>query len=81
MIQEGGNSCLLTVFLKMGTALEIKWEGWMMSGMINEEGKILNLHNQDFIHNGKKLIALFGYFNLEVICVALSTWVSCTINL
>jgi hypothetical protein len=61
---------------KDGHRFGLKWEGWVMYGMINEEGKILNLHDQEFIHNGKKLInplnspVQFGYFSLEVMCVA-----------
>jgi hypothetical protein len=34
----------------------VPWEGWLMSAGLDNEGRIHGLHDQDFIHNGKKLI-------------------------
>ena len=41
---------------KQGLRYEIPWEGWSMSCQWLGENKIQGLHDQDFIHNGKKLI-------------------------
>jgi hypothetical protein len=34
----------------------VPWEGWLMCAGLDNEGRIYGLHDQDFIHNGKKLI-------------------------
>ena len=41
---------------KVGLRYEIPWEGWALSCEWLGENKISGLHDQDFIHNGKKLI-------------------------
>ena len=41
---------------KVGLRYEIPWEGWSLSCEWLGENKIKGLHNQDFIHNSKKLI-------------------------
>jgi hypothetical protein len=41
---------------KVGFRYEIPWEGWSLSCEWLGENKIKGLHDQDFIHNGKKLI-------------------------
>lgn len=38
-----------------GECFEIKWPGWKFSGQKTCD-KVLGLHYQDFVHNGKKLI-------------------------
>ena len=43
---------------KVGLRYEIPWEGWSLSCEWLEENKVRGLHDQDFIHNGKKLINL-----------------------
>jgi hypothetical protein len=34
----------------------ISWPGWIMSGTVITSGQVQGLHDQDFIHNRKKLI-------------------------
>lgn len=34
----------------------IPWVGWKLSVLLNADGESMGLHDQDFIHNGKKLI-------------------------
>jgi len=34
----------------------IAWEGWSFSTPVSSDGDPTGLHDQDFIHNGKKLI-------------------------
>ena len=40
----------------VGIRLHLGWEGWMFSASLDEHGNATGLHNQDYIHNGKKLI-------------------------
>jgi hypothetical protein len=37
-------------------AFEIKWLGWLMFAGLNEAQDAWGFHDQDYIHNGKKLI-------------------------
>jgi hypothetical protein len=39
-----------------GQRYGISWPGWVMSGTVIANGQVQGLHDQDFIHNGKKLI-------------------------
>jgi hypothetical protein len=39
-----------------GNRLDIGWEGWMISASLDENGDAKGLHDQDYLHNGKKLI-------------------------
>jgi hypothetical protein len=39
-----------------GQRYGISWPGWIMSGTVIASGQVQGLHDQDFIHNGKKLI-------------------------
>lgn len=39
-----------------GNRLDIGWEGWMFSASLDENGNAKGLHDQDYLHNGKKLI-------------------------
>ena len=32
------------------------WEGWVYSSAVNANGEVIGLHDQDYIHNGKKLL-------------------------
>ena len=41
---------------KAGFRYEIPWEGWSLSCEWLGENRVRGLHDQDFIHNGKKLI-------------------------
>lgn len=34
--------------------LKIAWEGWLFSTSLNAKGNAFGLHDQYFIHNGKK---------------------------
>jgi len=36
--------------------LTVDWEGWVFTSAINEGGEATGLHDQDYIHNGKKLL-------------------------
>ena len=38
-----------------GNRLSVGWEGWFLTASLNAEGNAFGLHNQDYIHNGKKL--------------------------
>ena len=39
-----------------GNRLSVGWEGWFLTASLNAEGDAFGLHDQDYIHNGKKLI-------------------------
>lgn len=39
-----------------GSRGSINWEGWLLTTSVDTEGKWSGLHDQDWIHNGKKLI-------------------------
>jgi len=39
-----------------GTRLRVEWDGWLLTASLNEHGDASGLHDQDWIHNGKKLI-------------------------
>ena len=39
-----------------GPRLTIQWEGWLFSTALNFRGEATGLHDQDYIHNGKKLL-------------------------
>jgi hypothetical protein len=39
-----------------GTRLKLDWEGWLFSAGVDNNGDAFGLHDQDYIHNGKKLI-------------------------
>ena len=41
-----------------GTRLQVEWPGWFFSASLDAAGDAKGLHDQDFIHNGKKLINL-----------------------
>jgi hypothetical protein len=41
---------------KDGARYAIPWEGWMLSASVTENGMVVGMHDQDYIHNGKKLI-------------------------
>ena len=36
--------------------LIVDWEGWIFTSVVNADGKATSLHDQDYIHNGKKLL-------------------------
>ena len=36
--------------------LQVEWPGWIFSATVDSLGNATGLHDQDFIHNGKKLI-------------------------
>ena len=38
------------------TRYEVPWEGWLLSTELLGENNVIGLHDQDLIHNGKKLI-------------------------
>lgn len=40
----------------VGSQLKIDWEGWILSASLDSMGNALGLHDQDYIHNRKKLI-------------------------
>lgn len=40
----------------VGRRLTVDWEGWIFSSAVNAEGEAIGLHDQDYIHNGKKLL-------------------------
>jgi hypothetical protein len=42
----------------VGDRFSINWAGWVMSAAFGSSGHINSLHDQDYIHNGKKLINL-----------------------
>ena len=39
-----------------GTCLGVGWDGWMFTATIEDHSYATGLHDQDYIHNGKKLI-------------------------
>ena len=39
-----------------GSRFKLDWEGWLLSGSLQESGEVQGLHDQDWIHNGKKLV-------------------------
>jgi len=39
-----------------GPRLRVGWEGWVFSSLLNANGEATGLHDQDYIHNGKKLL-------------------------
>ena len=41
-----------------GQRFRIPWDGWLLSAGVDADGGIYGLHDQDFIHNSKKLIDL-----------------------
>ena len=36
--------------------LTVEWEGWVFTSAVNVDGEATSLHDQDYIHNGKKLL-------------------------
>ena len=44
------------VILAEGSRFKVDWPGWVMSASFTIVGHVKNLHDQDYIHNGKKLI-------------------------
>ena len=43
---------------KKSTRYKIPCKGWIFSAKLEGDGCVLGLHDQDYIHNGKKLINL-----------------------
>ena len=41
---------------KEGSRLDVGWDGWLLSASMNSEGDAFGLHDQDYVHNGKKMI-------------------------
>ena len=41
---------------KVGMRLSVNWEGWTLTASLDQNGDASGLHDQDYIHNGKKLI-------------------------
>ena len=39
-----------------GNRLSVGWEGWFLTASLNAESDAFGLHDQDYIHNGMKLI-------------------------
>ena len=39
-----------------GIRLDVGWEGWVFTASLDSGGNAKGLHDQDYIHNGKKLI-------------------------
>lgn len=39
-----------------GLRLSVDWEGWVFTLAMNGAAEATGLHDQDYIHNGKKLI-------------------------
>ena len=39
-----------------GMRLTVDWEGWVFTSAMNEAGEATGLHDQDYVHNGKKLL-------------------------
>ena len=37
-----------------GVRLNVNWEGWLLSVGIDSDGDAYGLHDQNYIHNGKK---------------------------
>jgi hypothetical protein len=42
--------------IQQGLHLKIEWPRWLMSTRLNEAQDVWGLHDQDYIHNGKKFI-------------------------
>lgn len=42
--------------VKVGDCLKVKWDGWLLTTGLNVMGDAFGVHDQDYIHNGKKLI-------------------------
>ena len=40
----------------VGKRLKLEWEGWLFSASLDDNGDARGLHDQDYIHNRKKLI-------------------------
>jgi hypothetical protein len=49
-----GSSCCATI--KYKGDLKLDWKGWVLSPGLNSIGDAWSLHDQDYIHNRKKLI-------------------------
>ena len=41
---------------KVGSTYEVSWEGFILFALLVDTMSVYGLHDQDFIHNGKKLI-------------------------
>ena len=41
---------------KSGTRYNVSWEGWLLSGLVIDNAGVVGLHDQDYFHNGNKLI-------------------------
>jgi hypothetical protein len=58
-----------------GQRYELMWEGFVFLGVVRADGLVYGLHDQDFIHNGKKLINLLDspvqilQFGRDVCCL------------
>ena len=39
-----------------GNRFRIPWDGWYFSARILQNNDVYGLHDQDFVHNGKKLV-------------------------
>ena len=39
-----------------GPRLSVDYEGWVFTSSMNVDGEATGLHDQDYIHNGKKLL-------------------------
>ena len=48
MLQDFTNLC--------GVRFNVNWIGWSLSGSVLDLGRVVGLHDQDYVHNGKKLI-------------------------
>ena len=56
-----GDSCRRQLMLAdyksdSGRWLQVDWEGWMFTASLDEKEDAMGMHDQDYIHNGKKLI-------------------------
>jgi hypothetical protein len=47
---------MLVAYRGFGSRFKINWDGWVFSAFCDEVGGVRGLHDQDFIHNGKKMI-------------------------
>jgi hypothetical protein len=52
VIVDVSNSCWRIIL----QGLQVLWDGWMLLIALNEDGSVTELYDQDYIHNGKKLI-------------------------
>jgi hypothetical protein len=41
---------------KIGNHFLIPWDGWLLSTKLERDRTVTGLHDQDYIHNGKKLV-------------------------